>query len=78
MIRLVRITGFLLMIAGAIVVMTWLVEPLRAVWPWLLQLPWPLKLGFALAAAGLTVLIASLIWERWQLRDEDRSLLDEP
>ena len=75
--RLVRITGFLLIFAGALVVLTWLIEPLREIWPWLRQLPGPIQVGFALAAVGLLVLLGSLLWERWGEREDDRSLLDD-
>jgi hypothetical protein len=77
MTQLLRITGFLLIVAGAIVVLTWLIEPLRQIWPWLLQLPIPIRIGFGLAGVGLVVILASLIWERWNEREEDRSLLDD-
>ncbi len=72
--RLVRITGFLLIAAGAVVLLTWFIEPLREVWPWLRQLPLPIQIGFALAGAGLVLLVASLLWERWEDREDDRAL----
>lgn len=77
MTQLLRITGFLLIVTGALVVLTWLIEPLRKIWPWLLQLPLPLRIGFGLAGIGLIVILASLIWERWNEREEDKSLLDD-
>ena len=77
MIRLLRIVGFLLIAVGAVLLAAWLIEPLRAVWPWLLQLPWPVQVGFAAAALGLILLMGSLIWERLEERDKDRSLLDD-
>jgi hypothetical protein len=77
MIRLIRIVGFLLIVSGALLVLTWLIEPLRFVWPWLRNLPWPIKAGLAAAAAGLLVLFGSLIWERLEERKKDRSLLDD-
>ena len=77
MIRLIRVVGFLLIAAGVVVVVTWLIEPLRAVWPWLRQLPWQLRFGFGVAVAGLAVLLASMIWERLEARERDRSLRKE-
>jgi membrane protein implicated in regulation of membrane protease activity len=77
MIRLVRILGFLLIVAGAIVLVAWLIKPLRSVWPWLLMLPWPIKLGLGAAAVGLLLLFGSLIWERLEERGEDRNLRDD-
>ena len=78
MIRLVRILGFLLILAGAIVVLTWLIEPLREIWPWLQSLPLPIRIGFGMAAVGLLLLLGSLVWERIEEREHDKSLLDEP
>ncbi len=77
MIRLVRILGILMIAAGAVVLLTYLIEPLREVWPWLRQLPTPIQIGFALAGVGLLILLGSLIWERWEERENDRSLLDD-
>ena len=77
MTQLLRITGFLLIAAGALIVLTWFIEPLREIWPHLLELPMPLKIGFSVAGIGLIVIMATLIWERWNEREEDRSLLDD-
>jgi uncharacterized membrane protein len=76
-IRLTRIVGFLLIVAGALVILTWLVEPLRELWPRLRQLPWPIQLGLALAAIGFLILLGSLIWERIEERENDRSLRED-
>jgi pilus assembly protein TadC len=78
MIRLVRITGFLMVVAGALVILTWLIEPLREIWPLLRSLPWPIQLGLAMAGIGLVVVMATLIWERMEERESDKSLIDEP
>lgn len=78
MIRLVRITGFLMVAAGALVILTWLIEPLRQIWPFLRSLPWPIQLGLAMAAIGLVVVMGTLIWERLEERESDRSLADDP
>ena len=75
--RLLRIVGFLLMGAGALVFLTWFIEPLRKVWPWLLQLPMPLRVGLVVAGAGFLLLVATLIAERVQDREEDRQLRDD-
>ena len=78
MIRAVRITGFLMVAAGALVILTWLIEPLRAVWPLLRELPWPIQLGLLLAALGFLVVMGTLIHERLEERENDKSLIDEP
>lgn len=77
MIRLIRILGFLLIGAGALVLLTWLFEPLRLAWAALLQLPWPVRLGLGVAAAGLLLVMGSLLWERLEERRSDRGLLDD-
>jgi len=77
MIRLVRITGFLLVGAGAVLLLTWLIEPLRMFWPWFRSFPLPVQLGTGAAALGLIIILASLIHERLEDREADRDLLDE-
>ncbi len=77
MTRLVRIVGFLMIGAGTLVVVVWAIKPLRFIWPWLRRLPWPIQLGFSIAAVGLVVLMASVIWERLEDRQQEGDLLDE-
>jgi hypothetical protein len=77
MIRLVRTTGLLLIAAGAVLLLTWLIEPLRMFWPWFRAFPLPVQLGTGAAALGLIIVLASLIHERLEDRAEDRDLLDE-
>lgn len=78
MIRLVRITGFLFIGIGALLVLTWLIEPLRELWPLFHELPLVVRIGLAMAAVGFTILLGSLLWERYEDRENDRTLLDEP
>jgi len=66
-----------MVVAGALVILTWLIEPLRQIWPYLRTLPWPIQLGLAMAALGLVVVMGSLIWERMEEREKDRSLADD-
>lgn len=77
MTQLLRITGFLLIAIGAVIVLTWFIEPLRELWPFLMRLPLPIRIGTGIAGIGLVVILASLIWERWNEREEDKSLLDD-
>lgn len=77
MIRLIRILGFLLLAAGAIVILTWMIKPLQVIWPWLLALPLAIRIGVTIAASGLIILFGSLIWERIEEREQDRRLRDE-
>ena len=78
MIRLVRITGFLFIGVGALLILTWLIEPLQERWVYLLELPLPIRIGLSMAGIGLLILLGSLLWERYEDRENDRSLLDEP
>ncbi len=77
MTQLTRIIGLLMMISGGMIILTWLIEPLRQYWPMLLALPLPVKMGLGVAGAGIILLLASLLWERWQERDQEQSLLDD-
>lgn len=74
MTRLLRTTGFLLIGAGAVVILVWMIRPFRAIWPWLIALPPAIQIGFGVAALGLIVLMASLIAERIGEREADRAL----
>ncbi len=81
MIRLIRILGVVLMVAGAIAILTWLIEPLREIWPvavdWFRGLPMAIQVGLVLAAIGFTLLLGSVIWERLEDRKSESDLLDD-
>lgn len=77
MTRLLRITGFLLIGVGALVLMVWMIRPLRAIWPWLIDLPPAVQIGIGVAGLGLVVLMASLIAERIGEREADRALRED-
>jgi len=77
MTRLVRITGFLLIGAGALVLLTWAIRLLRAIWPLLLGLPLAIQIGMGIAALGLVVVMGALIAERIEDREADRRLLED-
>lgn len=78
MIRLIRIIGFMFIVAGAISVATWVIKPLRFLWPWLRQLPLAIQVGLAAAVLGLLLLVGSMIWERWEDHRKEKELIDEP
>ena len=75
MIRLLRVFGFLLIAAGTIFVLSWFIKPLRSLWPWIRNLPWPIQVGLVCAAVGFLLLLGTLLWERLEERENDRSLL---
>jgi hypothetical protein len=77
LIRLLRIFGFLLIAAGALVLLSYVFLPLRALWLAYLQLPWAVQAGIGVALFGGLLLVGSVIWERLEDLDKDRSLRDE-
>ncbi len=77
MTRLLRITGFLLIGTGVLILLVWAIRPLRFIWPALLALPPAIQIGMGAAGLGLVVLMASLIAERIGEREADRRLLDD-
>lgn len=77
MIQLLRIVGFLLILAGGLILVTWLIEPLRALWPLLLSLPTPVLIGIVVGIAGILLILASLIWERASERQSETQLRED-
>jgi hypothetical protein len=75
--KLLRNFGIGLMVLGVILILIWAIKPLRMVWPWLLQLPLPLKVGVVIGTLGLVVLLGAMITERIGEREADQSLRDE-
>jgi hypothetical protein len=76
MIRFTRILGYLFSGVGALALLFWMIRPLRAVWPFLLELPWPIRLGLGTLLLGFLLVMASLIAERIEERGADRALRD--
>ncbi len=72
MIRLLRIVGFLLIIAGLLLAASWFIEPLRELWPLLLDLPLPIRIGMIVAGIGLLVVFATVVHD--SLTADKRSL----
>ena len=82
MIQFIRIFGGLLIVIGAIVILTWLIKPLREAWPFLIDafrsLPAAIQIGLIVAAIGFLMLLSSIIWERLEdKKREGSSLLDD-
>jgi len=72
-----RTLGASLIVIGVVVAISYFFEPLKEVFSWYWLLPVPLQIGFGIAGIGLTVVIISLLFERWTDREADRSLRDE-
>lgn len=81
MIRLLRILGIVLVAIGVVVILTWLIKPLRELWPLLIdgfqELPIAVQIGLIIAAIGFTILFSSIVWERLEDRKSEGSLLDD-
>ena len=81
MIQFLRILGGVLMGIGALVILAWLIKPLRQVLPTIYDgfrsLPGAIQFGLVIAAIGFVLLISSLIWERLEDRKQEGSLLDD-
>jgi drug/metabolite transporter superfamily protein YnfA len=80
-IRIVRILGLLLIAIGVLVILSWLIEPLRKIWPvlfdWFRSLPGTIQFGLVIAAVGFLILFSSIIWERLEDRKTEGRLLDD-
>ena len=82
MIQFIRIMGGLLIAVGVLVILTWLIKPLREAWPHMIEafrsMPIAVQVGLIIAAVGFLLLLSSIIWERLEDRKrEGDSLLDE-
>ena len=81
MIRIIRILGALLIVIGALVILSWLIEPLREFWPtlfeWFRSLPGAIQFGLVIASIGFLILFSSILWERLEDRKQEGSLLDD-
>ena len=73
----IRRTGFAMVILGFMITLSWFIDPLWEVLSHYRLLPVPLQIGIAVAAVGLTVLMISLIAERWTDREADAALRED-
>lgn len=75
--RSVRIFGFLMIAAGTVILLAYLIRPVRDLWPWFRSLPIAVQIGSGAAGIGFMVLMGTLIWERVEDREADRELKDD-
>lgn len=75
MINLLRVVGFVMIAVGLLLAASWFIEPLRALWPLLLELPLPIRIGLVVSAIGLLMVFATVIHDR--LRGDADSLKEE-
>lgn len=72
-----RRIGFAFIILGVLITLSWFIDPVWQVLHLFRKLPVPLQLGLGVAAVGLTVLMISLLAERWSDRDADSALRED-
>ena len=77
MIRLLRILGILMILAGVVVLLSYLITPLRVLWTWFQKLPLPIQISLGVACAGFLLVLGTLLWERFEDRATDRELLED-
>ena len=81
MIRLLRILGITLIALGMLVILTWLIEPLRQIVPltleWFRALPLAMQIGLLVAGIGFLLVFSSVVWERIEDKKKEQNLLDE-
>lgn len=76
--EIIRLTGTSLFVLGAIIAASWFVEPLREAWNWIWLLPLAVRIGAAIAALGLAVVMIALIAERREDHRHESHLTREP
>ena len=81
MIRLIRVIGWVFMACGVLIILTWLIKPLRKIWPlaieWFQSLPVAMQIGLGMAVVGFVLLFSSVVWERIEDRKSEADLLDD-
>ena len=77
MMRKIRHLGFGLIGLGVLILISYMIPPLRGLWPLFRQLPFAIQLGLGAAILGFGLLIVSIIVERIEDRQHDRSLRDD-
>ncbi len=77
MIQQIRQLGFALIGLGILIFISYLIPPLRALWPLFRQLPVVIQIGLGAALLGIGLLLVSVIVERIEDRPHDESLKDE-
>ena len=73
-----RTIGSVMVGIGILIILAWMIDPLRALLEWFWVLPVQLQIGGVVAGIGLVVLFISLLGERWASREEDAALKEDP
>ena len=73
--RVMRIVAVAFMLLGVLLLVTYVVSPLRVLWSWWYgSLPLPLQIGSAVAAVGLVILLTTMFVDRMMNRGYDKEL----
>ncbi len=73
----IRHVGYALIATGLLIVLSYLITPFRAIWPYFRSLPGPVQFAIAALFFGFLLIMTSLFAERTRERDYDRSLHDD-
>jgi len=73
----VRLFAFALLGTAAVIFLTYMIPPLRAIWPYFRTLPGAIQFGIGAAFFGFALLIVSLIMERVSEHDYNEKLRDD-
>ncbi|MCZ6705992.1 MAG: hypothetical protein O6942_08845 [Bacteroidetes bacterium] len=73
----IRILAYALLGTAAVIFVSYVIPPLRAIWPFFTTLPGAMQLGIGAGFFGFVLLIVSLIIERIEESDYNQSLRDD-
>jgi len=73
----IRLLAFALLSGAALIFLTYMIKPLRWIWPYFHSLPPAIQIGVGAAFFGFVLLIVSLVMERMGERDYNQSLRDD-
>lgn len=76
MVRGMRIVAVAMMLLGILLIISYIISPLRLLWWWFRHMPFPLQIGFGVAGVGLVILFTTMLFERVANRSYDKELKD--
>lgn len=73
----IRILAYALLGTAAVIFISYVIPPLRAIWPFFKSLPGAMQLGIGAGFFGFVLLVVSLVLERMEESDYNQSLRDD-
>ena len=73
----IRVLAYALLGTAAVIFVSYVIPPLRANWPFFKTLPGAMQIGIGAGFFGLALLIVSLVVERIEEGDYNKSLRDD-